>query len=87
MSFSDIINITDQYGYNPRLFIGGYPKNGTLVGVITSIFSWLFLIAIFIYYLIKLVCKKEINSLTFKRYFTNEDLVLIDKDTFFLHLL
>ena len=83
MSFSDIINITDQYGYNPRLFIGGYPKNGTLVGVITSIFSWLFLIAIFIYYLIKLVCKKEITTLTSKRYFTNEDLVLIDKDNFF----
>lgn len=55
MSTSDIINITDQYGYNPRLFIGGYPKHGTIVGVITSIFSWLFLIAIFIYYLIKLV--------------------------------
>ena len=83
MSTSDIINITDQYGYNPRLFIGGYPKHGTIVGVITSIFSWLFLIAIFLYYLIKLVCKKEINTLTSKRYFTNEDLVLLDKENFF----
>ena len=83
MSTSDIINITDQYGYNPRLFIGGYPKHGTIVGVITSIFSWLFLIAIFIYYLIKLVCKKEMNTLTSKRYFTNEDLVLLDKENFF----
>ena len=83
MSLSDIINITDQYGYNPRLFIGGYPKNGTLIGVFTSIFSWLFLIVIFFYYAYKLLKNKELQTITSQRYFTKEDLVSIDKDNFF----
>ena len=84
MSLHNIFNIIDIYGYNPELFIGGYSKYGTIVGVITTIITYLFLIFIFFYYLFQLFVQKSFITISSTRTaILNQDEIKMNKNNFY----
>ena len=64
MSFDHIINILDLYGFKPQLFIGGYERNGSLLGLISTIASIIMCISISIYFFLKLFSTNEFTVIT-----------------------
>jgi hypothetical protein len=83
MGFNKISNYVDIYGFRPRLFIGGYAKYGTVVGVITTVITYLFLTFIFFYYLIQMVTQQNLTAISSTRTSTTDDFIEINKDNFF----
>ncbi len=83
MSFQRIYNIFDFYGYRPKLFIGGYSKNGTLVGVLSSFSSIIFLLAITIYYMKQLIINKSLTTISSTRSRNNDDIIKLNKNSSF----
>ena len=83
MKFQKINSIIDLYGFKPRLFINGYAKKGTIIGIIFSLITWIFMIVITVYYLNKLFINKELHTLTSIRSATSSDVIYLDKNNFF----
>ena len=83
MKFQKINSIIDLYGFKPRLFINGYAKKGTIIGIIFSLITWIFMIVITVYYLNKLFINKELHTLTSIRSATSSDAIYLDKNNFF----
>ena len=84
MSLHNIFNIIDIYGYNPELFIGGYSRYGTIVGVITTVIKYLFLMFIFFYYLLQLFFQKSFITISSTRTaILNQDEIKMNKNNFY----
>ena len=76
-------SMIDLYGFKPRLFINGYSKKGTAIGIIFSLITWIFMITITVYYCNRLFINKELHTLTSIRSATSSDYVYMNKDNFF----
>ena len=83
MEFNKCYSMFDLYGFKPHLYINGYGKKETNLGLIFSLLTWLFMITITIYYCNKLFINKELQTLTSVRSATSEDYIYINKDNFF----
>ena len=83
MEFNKCYSMFDLYGFKPHLYINGYGKKETNLGLIFSLLTWLFMITITIYYGNKLFINKELQTLTSVRSATSEDYIYINKDNFF----
>ena len=84
MNLQNIFNIIDIYGYNPELFIGGYSRYGTIVGVITTVIKYLFLMFIFFYYLLQLFFQKSFITISSTRTaILNQDEIKMNKNNFY----
>jgi len=84
MSFNKYYNIFDMYGYSPHLFIGGYSKNGSLFGMITTLLSFLFIISITIYYFFRFIYSNELTTLSSIRTYSNkEDTIYLGNNSFY----
>ena len=83
MVFQEIYNIIDVYGFSPKLFIGSYSKYGTIVGVIATIITYLFLIIIFFYYMFQLFSKRSLITISSTRAANSKDFIKINKNNFF----
>ena len=64
MSFQTIINILDLYGFKPQLFIGGFQRSGSLLGLISTILSIIMGLSISIYFFLKLFNTDEFTVIT-----------------------
>ena len=82
MELHNCNSMIDLYGFKPHLFINGYFKKGTAIGIIFSIFTWIFMIAITVYYCNKLFINKELTTLTSVRSATSSDYIYMNKDNF-----
>ena len=83
MELHNFNSMIDLYGFKPHLFINGYNKKGTAIGIIFSLITWIFMITITVYYCNKLFISKELRTLSSVRSATSSDTVLINKDNFF----
>ena len=72
----------DLYGFKPRLFINGYSKKGTAIGIIFSFITWIFMITITVYYCNRLFINKELHTLSSFRSATSSDYIYINKENF-----
>ena len=72
----------DLYGFKPRLFINGYSKKGTAIGIIFSLITWIFMLTITVYYCNKLFISKELHTTSSVRSATSSDFIYINKDNF-----
>ena len=79
MSLQRIYNVVDFYGYRPKLFIGGYSKNGTLIGVLTTFSSIIFLITITFYYMFQ----KSLTTINSNRSRNEDDIIIFNKNSSF----
>lgn len=80
----NIFNIIDIYGFAPKLFIGGYSKYGTIIGTITTIITYLFLIFIFFYYILQLFMQKSFITISSTRTaILNQDDIKMNKNNFY----
>ena len=84
MVFQEIYNIIDFYGFSPKLFIGSYSKYGTIVGVIATIITYLFLTIIFFYYTFQIFSKRSLITISSTRAANSKDFIKINKNNFFL---
>ena len=84
MSFQKIKNIFDMYGYAPYLFIGGYKRNGSLLGLISTLLSIIFSFLISSYFIIELFNKKNFTIITSETNPEGIDSVKLTKNTFYL---
>ena len=75
-------SLIDLYGFKPHLFINGYSKKGTAIGIIFSLFTWIFMITITVYYCNRLFINKELHTLSSVRSATSSDKVYVNKDNF-----
>ena len=82
MELQNFNSMIDLYGFKPRLFINGYSKKGTAIGIIFSFITWIFMITITVYYCNKLFISKELHTLASVRSATSSDKVYINKDNF-----
>ena len=82
MELHNFNNMIDLYGFKPRLFINGYSKKGTAIGIIFSLITWIFMITITVYYCNKLFISKELHTLASVRSATSSDNVYVNKDNF-----
>ena len=87
MELHNCNSMIDLYGFKPRLFINGYSKKGTAIGIIFSLITWIFMITITIYYCNRLFINKELRTVTSIRSATSSDYINMNKDNFFLPLL
>ena len=83
MELHNFNSMIDLYGFKPHLFINGYNKKGTIIGIIFSFITWIFMITITVYYCNKLFISKELHTLSSVRSATSSDTVSINKDNFF----
>jgi len=84
MSFNKYYNIFDMYGYSPHLFIGGYSRNGSLFGLITTLLSFLFIISITIYYFFRFLYSNELTTLSSTRTYSNKiDTIYLGNNSFY----
>ena len=79
----DYLNIFDFYGFRPKLYIGGFSKNGSCLGVLSTLFSLIIFVVIFTFYLYKLIYHSEIYVLSSQSPSKNSDFINFSKDTFF----
>ena len=77
MSFDHIINILDLYGFKPQLFIGGFQRSGSLLGLISTILSIIMGLSISIYFFLKLFNTRNKNNIImggeYTYYYCKED--------------
>ena len=64
MSYQKIINTYDLYGFTPSLYIGGYHRNGSILGIISTIISTVAEISISIFFFLKLFNTNEFTVIT-----------------------
>ena len=64
MSFQTIINVLDLYGFKPQLFIGGFKRSGSLIGLISTILSIIMGFSISFYFFLKLFNTNEFTVIT-----------------------
>ena len=83
MEFHNCDSFVDLYGFKPRLFINGYSKKGTAIGIVFSLITWIFMITITVYYLNKLFINKELHTITSIRSAISSDKVQLNKENFF----
>ena len=83
MELHNCNSMIDLYGFKPRLFINGYSKKGTAIGIIFSLITWIFMITITIYYCNRLFINKELHTVTSIRSATSSDYINMNKDNFF----
>ena len=82
MEFHNCNSVIDLYGFKPHLFINGYYKKGTAIGIIFSLITWISMIAITVYYCNKLFINKELTTLSSVRSATSSDYIYMNKDNF-----
>ena len=82
MELHNFNSMIDLYGFKPRLFVNGYSKKGTAIGIIFSLITWIFMITITVYYCNKLFIDKELHTLSSVRSATSSDYINMDKDNF-----
>ena len=83
MELHNFNSMIDLYGFKPHLFINGYNKKGTIIGIVFSLITWIFMITITVYYCNKLFISKELHTLSSVRSATSSDKVIMNKDNFF----
>jgi len=84
MSHHKYYNMFDMYGYTPHLFIGGYSKNGSLFGIITTLFSFLFIISMIFYYFFLYIYSRQLSAISSTRsYSFKEDTVYLGNNSFY----
>ena len=84
MSHHNYYNIFDMYGYTPHLFIGGYSKNGSLFGIITTLFSFLFIISMIFYYFFQYIYSRQLSAISSTRsYSFKKDSVYLRNNSFY----
>ena len=84
MSRHNYYNIFDMYGYTPHLFIGGYSKNGSLFGIITTLFSFLFIISMIFYYFFQYIYSRQLSAISSTRsYSFKKDSVYLGNNSFY----
>ena len=82
MELHNFNSMIDLYGFKPRLFVNGYSKKGTAIGIIFSVITWIFMITITIYYCNRLFINKELHSISSVRSATSSDYINMNKDHF-----
>jgi len=82
MELHNFNSMIDLYGFKPRLFVNGYSKKGTAIGIIFSAITWIFMITITIYYCNRLFINKELHSISSVRSATSSDYINMNKDHF-----
>ena len=82
MELHNFNSMIDLYGFKPRLFVNGYSKKGTVIGIIFSLITWIFMITITVYYCNKLFIDKELHTLSSVRSATSSDYINMNKDNF-----
>ena len=82
MELHNFNSMIDLYGFKHRLFVNGYSKKGTAIGIIFSVITWIFMITITIYYCNRLFINKELHSISSVRSATSSDYINMNKDHF-----
>ena len=57
MDFQKLKNLFDIYGYSPYLFIGGYKRNGSFLGLLSTLLSIMVGLLISSYFILEFVNK------------------------------
>lgn len=83
MSSQKIINTFDLYGFTPSLFIGGYHRNGSVLGIISTIISTIAEISISIFFFLKLFNTNEFTVITSETNPEGIESVEISKNSFY----
>lgn len=83
MSSQKIINTFDLYGFTPSLFIGGYHRNGSVLGIISTIISIIAEISISIFFFLKLFNTNEFTVITSETNPEGIESVEISKNSFY----
>ena len=64
MSFDKMKNQFDMYGYSPYLFIGGYKRNGSFLGLLSTLLSIIVGCLFSSYFIIEFANKKKFTVIT-----------------------
>ena len=83
MTFQKIKNIFDMYGYTPYLFIGGYKRNGSLLGLLSTLLSIIIGVSISSYFILELFNKKNFTVITSETNPEGIESIKLTKNTFY----
>ena len=81
MSFQKIKNLFDMYGYSPYLFIGGYKRNGSFLGLLSTLLSIIVGCLFSSYFIIEFVSKKKFTIITSETNPEGIDSIKLTKNT------
>ena len=85
-NYHSIINTFDIYGYRPHLFIGNYQRSGSIIGLILTLYSLIFMIVISFYFILQLFDKKKVFVTHTIKENNNETILEVSKNTFYFSI-
>ena len=85
-NFQSIINTFDIYGYRPHLFIGNYPRSGSLIGLILTLLSLIFMIVISFYFIFQLFDTKKVFVTHTIKIINSKTKLEVSKNTFYFSI-
>ena len=83
MSFDKMKNQFDMYGYSPYLFIGGYKRNGSFLGLLSTLLSIIVGCLFSSYFIIEFANKKKFTVITSETNPEGIDSIKLTKNTSF----
>ena len=83
MDFQKLKNLFDIYGYSPYLFIGGYKRNGSFLGLLSTLLSIMIGWLISSYFLLEFLNKKKFTIITSETNPEGIDSIELTKNTFY----
>ena len=83
MDFQKLKNLFDIYGYSPYLFIGGYKRNGSFLGLLSTLLSIMIGWLISSYFLLEFLNKKKFTIITSETNPEGIDSIKLTKNTFY----
>ena len=83
MDFQKLKNLFDIYGYSPYLFIGGYKRNGSFLGLLSTLLSIMVGWLISSYFLLEFLNKKKFTIITSETNPEGIDSIKLTKNTFY----
>ena len=83
MSFQKIKNLFDMYGYSPYLFIGGYKRNGSFLGLLSTLLAIIVGCLFSSYFILEIVNKKRFTIITSETNPEGIESIKLTKNTFY----
>ena len=83
MDFQKLKNLFDIYGYSPYLFIGGYKRNGSFLGLLSTLLSIMVGWLISSYFILEFLNKKKFTVITSETNPEGIDSIKLTKNTFY----
>ena len=83
MDFQKLKNLFDIYGYSPYLFIGGYKRYGSFLGLLSTLLSIMVGWLISSYFILEFLNKKKFTVITSETNPEGIDSIKLTKNTFY----